>query len=234
MRKPILTAIIGFILSAIGCSVNPPESQNSDKFHALDRQVQQFIESRRGTWRDYNVPDIDGKALYDIISQHGYKNALEIGTSSGYSGLWISWALAKTGGNLVTIEIDKDLHDEAVANFRAAGLAHYIDARLGDAHDIVPALKGPFDFVFCDADKEWYVNYLKAALSKIPTGGCFAAHNVTENSKQWSGRNGNGVLLHGGWGKNGDYLPFALSIPSLITEVLNPNGSDGLAVSYKK
>jgi len=233
MRKPILTAIIGFILSAIGCSVNPPESQNSDKFQALDRQVQQFIESRRGTWRDYNVPDIDGKALYDIISQHGYKNALEIGTSSGYSGLWISWALAKTGGNLVTIEIDKERHDEAAANFREAGLDKYVDARLGNAHDIVPALQGSLDFVFCDADKDWYVNYLKAVLPKLSQGGCFAAHNVMERFGGW-GR-GRGGFRGGGWGgEGGDYLEFARSISSLETKVLDLSGSSGLAVSYKK
>ena len=65
----------------------------------------------------------------------------------------------------MTIEIDKERHDEAVASFRDAGLATYIDARLGDAHEIVPALKGPFDFVFCDADKDWYKNYLIAVLT---------------------------------------------------------------------
>jgi caffeoyl-CoA O-methyltransferase len=199
---------------------------------ALDRQVQQFMDSRRGSWRDLNIPEADGKALHDIIVQHGYKNALEIGTSTGYSGTWIAWALAKTGGKLVTIEIEKDRYDEAAANFRAAGLAKYVDARLGDAHDIVPALPGPFDFVFCDADKDWYVNYLKAVLPKISQGGCFAAHNIMEG---FGGRGrSRGGFGRGGWGgQGGDYLEFARSISSLETTVLDLPGSGGLAVSYK-
>jgi caffeoyl-CoA O-methyltransferase len=55
--------------------------------------------------------------------------------------------LAKTGGKLVAVEFEKDRYDEAVANFRAAGLSQYVDARLRNEHDIIPALKGPFDFV---------------------------------------------------------------------------------------
>jgi caffeoyl-CoA O-methyltransferase len=178
-----------------------------------------------------NVPDADGQALYDIIVQHGYKKALEIGTSNGYSGLWIAWALSKTGGKLITIEIDRGRHDEAVEYFRQAGLEKYVDARLGDAHEIVPALPGPFDFVFCDADKDWYENYLKAVLLKLTVGGCFAAHNVSDFSG-W-GQSGRGGMRRGS-GAGGDYLAFAKSLANLDTKVLDLPGSGGLAVSYKK
>jgi caffeoyl-CoA O-methyltransferase len=225
MGRFMSIVIISFICGVIALSSMYPEEQNRDSVQAIDRQVQKFMDSRRGSWRDLNVPEVDGKALHDIILQHGYKSALEIGTSTGYSGIWIAWSLAKTGGKLVTVEIDKERHDEAVANFREAGLAKYIDARLGNAHEIVPALEGPFDFVFCDADKDWYVNYLKAALPKLSKDGCFAAHNVMERSGGW-GR---------GWGgEGGDYLEYARSISSLETKILNLPGSGGLAVSYKK
>ena len=43
----------------------------------------------------------------------------------------------------------------------------FIDARLADAHELVPKLEGPFDFVFIDADKEWYTNYVKAVIPKL-------------------------------------------------------------------
>jgi predicted O-methyltransferase YrrM len=59
----------------------------------------------------------------------------------------------------------------------------YVDARLADAHQIVPALDGPFDFVFSDADKEWYTNYFTAVWPKMALGGCFTAHNV-ESARQ--------------------------------------------------
>lgn len=145
----------------------------------LDKAVQAFLESRRGTWRDLNVPESDGRVLHDLILKHKFTRALEIGTSTGHSGIWIAWALAKTGGTLTTVEIDPDRHRTALANFKEAGLAPYIDARLGDAHEIVPALPGPFDFVFSDADKDWYKNYLVAVWPKVLPGGCFTAHNVS-------------------------------------------------------
>jgi len=145
----------------------------------LDATVQAFLESHRGTWRDLNVPESDGRALHDLIVKHKFTRALEIGTSTGHSGVWIAWALSKTGGRLTTIEIDAERHRTALANFKEAGLASYIDARLGDAHQIVPALEGPFDFVFSDADKDWYKNYFVAVWPRVTPGGCFTAHNVS-------------------------------------------------------
>jgi predicted O-methyltransferase YrrM len=144
----------------------------------LDVQVRAFLDRHRGTWRDLNVPESDGRLLYDLILKHRFTRALEIGTSTGHSGTWIAWALSKTGGRLITIEVDPRRHRQAVANFKEAGLSEYVDARLGDAHQLVPALQGPFDFVFSDADKEWYTNYFTAVWPKMAPGGCFTAHNV--------------------------------------------------------
>jgi predicted O-methyltransferase YrrM len=53
----------------------------------LDAKVRSFLESRRGTWRDMNVPESDGRILYETVVKHGYKRALEIGTSTGHSGI---------------------------------------------------------------------------------------------------------------------------------------------------
>jgi predicted O-methyltransferase YrrM len=86
--------------------------------------------------------------------RNNYKKALEIGTSTGHSSVWIAWALSKTGGKLITIEIDEGRHRQALAHFEEAGLSEYIDARLADAHELVPKLEGPFDFVFCDGRAE--------------------------------------------------------------------------------
>lgn len=141
--------------------------------------MQAFLERRRGTWRDLNVPEADGRTLHDMIVKNRFTRAVEIGTSTGHSGVWIAWALSKTGGTLITIEVDPHRHRTARANFKEAGLAGYIDARLADAHDLVPRLDGPFDFVFSDADKEWYTNYLTALWPKVTKGGCFTAHNVS-------------------------------------------------------
>jgi len=68
-------------------------------------------------------------------------------------------------------------------NFKQAGVADYIDARLGNAHELVPALTGKYDFVFSDADKDWYKNYFISMEPKIIVGGSFVAHNVTQSSR---------------------------------------------------
>jgi predicted O-methyltransferase YrrM len=145
---------------------------------ALDEKVRTFLESREGTWHDWNIPYSDGKILHDLVLENKYRKALEIGTSTGLSAIWIAWALSKTGGKLVTIEIDEGRYNKAIANFEEAGLSEYIDARLADAHVLVEELKGPFDFVFSDADKDWYTNYFKALAPKLDIGGCFTAHNA--------------------------------------------------------
>jgi predicted O-methyltransferase YrrM len=145
----------------------------------LDDRVRQFLVSQRDQWREENVTEADGKLLYDLILKRGYTRALEIGTSTGHSGIWEAWALSKTRGSLITVEIEEFRHLAAVRNFRASGLDGVIDARLGDARKIIGELEGPFDFIFIDADKNWTLNYFEALLPKLAKGGCFAVHNVS-------------------------------------------------------
>jgi predicted O-methyltransferase YrrM len=182
----------------------------------LDERVRKFLEHHRRQWRDLNVPVVDGQTLHDIIVKNRYTRALEIGTSTGHSAIWIAWALSKTGGKLITIEIDERRHRQAIANFEAAGLSKFIDARLGDAHALVPALPGPF--VFSDADKDWYKNYLTAVLPKLVVGGCYATHNV--GVSRWRG------------GVSDDYLTYLKSLPNLDTTV-DTRGA-GMSISYKR
>ena len=162
------------LLPTLGCSSS--RAQEGTGSSPADAQVRAFLDRQR--WRDLNVPASDGRLLYNLVLEKKFTRALEIGTSTGHSGIWIAWALSKTGGKLTTFEIDPRRHQEALANFKATGLAAYVDARLGDAHRLVPALDGPFDFVFSDADKEWYTNYFVAVWPKVVPGGCFTAHNV--------------------------------------------------------
>jgi len=188
-----------------------------DTFAELDRTVQAFLDKHRGTWRDLNVPEPDGRALHNLILKHRFTRALEIGTSTGHSGVWIAWALAKTRGRLITIEIDPQRHQIALANFKEAGVSGYIDARLGDAHEIVPTLSGPFDFVFSDADKDWYKNYFVAVWPKVVAGGCFTAHNVT-------GQSGPGIR---------EFLAHLKTAPDADTTI-DTSSREGISISCKK
>jgi len=210
------SVIVGTVLavSAVAGSAAPIRMGKQD---ILDLRVKAFLDANRGQWRDMNVPEADGQALYDIIVENKYARALEIGTSTGHSGIWIAWALSKTGGNLITIEVDERRHRQALANFKAAGLDRFIDARLGDAHQLVPALPGPFDFVFSDADKDWYKNYLDAVLPKLEAGGAYISHNVSRRGRR---------------GASPEYLTYLESLPGLET-TLDSRGA-GMAISYKK
>jgi len=206
-------SLIGLAVIA-GFSVFNACAQNSrsESGTSIDEKVKAFLNSNAYRWRDLNVPASDGQLLYDIIVENNYKSAVEIGTSTGHSGIWIAWALSKTGGKLITIEIDEARHKEALANFEAAGVADYVDARLADAHTLVPQLQGPFDFVFSDADKDWYTNYFKALDPKLKVGGCYTTHNISQRS-------------------NYSYYTYLQSLPNYNT-TLNTRGG-GMSISYK-
>jgi predicted O-methyltransferase YrrM len=208
-------ATLGWLAAAgLLFSCAPAATQGPAATTALDARVSAFLDQRTGTWRDMNVPEADGRALYDLIVSRRFTQALEIGTSTGHSGIWIAWALSKTGGRLVTIDIDEDRHREARRNFETAGLTAYIDARLADAHELVPALEGPFDMVFIDADKDWYTNYAKAVLPKLAPGGCLTAHNVSPGRRRQM---------------TGDFYEFITARPDLETTF-----NAGVMVSCRK
>ena len=179
----------------------------------LDRQVENFLDGHSENWRDMNVPGKDAELLYDLVIKGKYKSALEIGTSTGYSGIYIAWALSKTGGKLISIDNNESRHRKALENFKKAGLEDYIDARLADAHQLVKELEGPFDFVFSDADKGWYRNYFLDIHPKLLVGGCYTTHNISKS----------------GW--NQDYYDFIMGMENYDSS-LNSKGG-GTLISYK-
>ena len=196
----------------------PQKTPTNQGTTALDRQVREFLDSQKDLWREENVTEADGRFLNDLILKRRYTRALEIGTSTGRSGIWQAWALSKTGGRLVTVEIDEFRHLRAVQNFKASGLGDLVDARLADAHELVAELDGPFDFVFIDADQNWTLNYFKALLPKLAPGGCFAVHNVISLGFM------QGIQ---------DFLAFVRSRPDLETVVETPS-SGGISLTFKK
>ncbi len=195
--------------------VYPVFAEDAHQNRDLDKKVKQFLASQKGKWVDWNVPEVDGKVLYDLITKNNYRKAVDIGTSTGHSAIWMAWALSKTGGKLITIEIDEGRYRKALDNFRRAGLSEYIDARLADAHQLVKELRGPFDFVFSDADKEWYKNYFIALAPKLRVGGCFTAHNVSS-----------------GWSGTKEFLEYVQNHPDFETTI-DRSSSAGISISYK-
>ncbi|MDQ3873822.1 MAG: O-methyltransferase [Thermoproteota archaeon] len=114
-----------------------------------------------------------------LIKAINAKRILEIGTSSGFSTLWFADALArKARGRVITIEMNPTKVAWAWKNFKEAGLEKAIEIEQGIAIDILRKLKGKFDFVFLDADKENIIQYFDLVLPMVRIGGIIAADNM--------------------------------------------------------
>ena len=163
----------------------------------------------------WNVNPDEGAFLRDLAEKGHAKSGLEIGTSNGYSSIWIGMGVRKTGGHLLTLEIDEGRANLARANFRAAGLDSIITLKLGDALVEVPKLHGPYDFVFIDAWKQDYVKYLNMVIPVVRPGGVIVAHNVTDLKAELT-----------------DFIRAVKTNPQLKTDIENP-GPGGFSVSYK-
>jgi len=146
------------------------------------------------------------------------RNVLEIGTSHGYSAIWMGLALEETGGRLTTIEIDRARHDLARKHLGEANLAQRATLIRGDAHAEVPKLDGPFDFVFLDADKEGQVDYFHALHPrKLAPGAIIAAHNAIRQA-----------------GAMREYLALVRNHRDFDTVTVSATMDDGFCLSYRR
>ncbi|UCD49399.1 MAG: class I SAM-dependent methyltransferase [Phycisphaerales bacterium] len=152
----------------------PPVPQDDNEQKALD-----ILADIRARQSYRNVPPQDGRLLRILAESMNAKHIVEIGTSTGYSGIWFGLGLQKTGGKLTTYEIDAGRAATARANLERAGMADIITLVEGDAHEKVAELKGSIDILFLDADKEGYIDYLNKLRPLVRSGGLIVAHNIT-------------------------------------------------------
>ena len=145
----------------------------------VEKKVLAVLDEAQRTGATYmNVPVTDGRMLRLLTEAAGARNVVEIGTSTGLSGLWLCLALQKTGGRLTTFEYDAGRAATARGHFKKAGVDQLVTVVEGDAHQTIARLKEPIDVLFIDADKEGYVDYLKKLLPLVRPGGLILAHNV--------------------------------------------------------
>jgi|YNPBryunderm2012_1023409.scaffolds.fasta_scaffold00287_19 caffeoyl-CoA O-methyltransferase len=144
-----------------------------------EKRVLAVIQEAERTGRLYaSVPVTDGRMLRLLTEAVGARHVVEVGTSTGYSGLWFCLALQKTGGKLTTFEIDARRAAMARDHFKQAGVDKLVTLIEGDAHQTVSRVKEPVDVVFLDADKDGYTSYLEKLLPLVRPGGLILAHNV--------------------------------------------------------
>ncbi len=128
------------------------------------------------------VGHAEGSLLHVLARSIGARRILELGTAIGYSGTWLARALPPDG-ELVTVEWDPENAAVARANFERTGVARRVKVEVGAALDVVPRIKGPFDLIFNDIDKRFYVDVLPLCIERLRVGGLLVTDNVL-----WSGR----------------------------------------------
>ncbi|SHM99781.1 Predicted O-methyltransferase YrrM [Cyclobacterium lianum] len=125
---------------------------------------------------------LQGKLLEMLVRISGAKRVLEIGTYTGYATICMARGLGDKG-RIVSLDINEELETMVRNFFSRSGLAEKIDYRIGNALDLLPQIKEPFDFVFIDADKRNYVNYYDSVVGEMKPGGLILADNIL-----WSGK----------------------------------------------
>jgi caffeoyl-CoA O-methyltransferase len=184
----------------------------ADEFEARALAVLDDIDSNQ---RFLNVSRDDGRLLRVFAESSGAKRALEIGTSTGYSGIWLALGLRKNGGRITTFEIDRSRAAVAAENFKRAGVAEMIDIVIGNANIETKKVTGPLDLVFSDADKENYLLYWRTLAPLVRPGGLFISDNMAIPQPE------------------PEYIQAITSDPKFDTVFLNMQGT-GVGVSYKK
>ncbi len=177
-------------------------------------------EMRRFGQRNHmmNVPKSGGMFLRLLVECSRAESVLEIGSSNGYSTIWLAMGLEERGGKLITIEIDAGRASMCRENIKKAGLERIVTILEGDAFTIIPTLEGPFDFVFLDAWKADYAGFLNLVMPKVSPGGLIVAHNVI-----WKG-----ILMK-------DFLRTIRKDPRLQTAIVRTSLlGDGFSVTLKR
>jgi len=181
-------------------------------------RLRRLLEDMNAKGHQYwSVPRKDGELLQFLVKAVRAKRVLEIGTSHGFSAIWMGLALEETDGRLTTLEIDRTRHDLARRHVSEAGLSERITLIHGDAHAKVATLTGPFDFVFLDADKEGQVDYFHKLYPRmLAPGGILAVHNAIRQAAAMR-----------------NYLDLVRTHPDFDTVTVSATMDDGFCLSYR-
>jgi predicted O-methyltransferase YrrM len=183
MKARVIASLLIVLAGTALGQCAPARSQRFEKpplgKDEAEKKILNVLAEARSSGRVHlEVPVSDGRMLRLLAESIDAKTVVEIGTSTGYSGLWFCLALQKTGGRLITFEMDEGRAAQAQRHFEQAGVDKMVTIVRGDAHQNISRLKPPVDLVFIDADKGGYVDYLKKLLPLVRPGGLILAHNV--------------------------------------------------------
>lgn len=147
---------------------------------------QTLLELEKTQKQFWNISRVTGEFLNLLIRTAKSKNVIEVGTSNGYSGIWIAKALKETGGKLTTIEYYEKRITPARENFNKCGVLDIITTLQGSAVEVLSSLPDDFkiDFAFVDANKRESLQYFELIHPHLQQGGIFAVDNVLSHKEK--------------------------------------------------
>jgi len=148
----------------------------------MDSILEETLCELEKTQHDFwNVSRQTGNFLNMLVKMAKCKNGLEIGTSNGYSGLWLGTAFKENGGKLSTIEFWEKRQCIARENFKKCGVSEVITPIIGSGVDVLKEWNQPLDFAFLDANKAQYIEFFKLIDKHLVKGGIITADNITSH-----------------------------------------------------
>jgi len=151
----------------------------------MDDKSLNLLKELEKTSKDFwNIAPASANFLNMLIKISGAKNVVEVGTSNGYSGIWIAKALKVTGGHLTTIEFYEKRIVLAQEHFKICGVDDIITVKQGSACNVLETIDFEIDFAFVDANKGEYVKYFDIISPKLKKGGIIACDNITSHSEK--------------------------------------------------
>jgi predicted O-methyltransferase YrrM len=154
-----------------------------DDLHRRGREFDAAQADRLERWR--NLEPDTARLLALLVRALAPRKALELGTSNGYSTIWLADAVQGVGGELTSVEIDATRAERARENLSAAGLAHAVDVRVEDARAVLAAsADGDWDLVFLDAERPAYVSDWPDLVRVLPPRGLLAIDNVISHADE--------------------------------------------------
>jgi predicted O-methyltransferase YrrM len=166
--------------------MSEPEAYDAEHFRKFTPREGGILEELEKEAVEKDIPIVGpyvGKILWTIVKATNAKRVLELGTATGYSAIWMAKALSDTGGELISIEWDKDMAERARKNIARSGVSCGVKVVTGDARDQLSGLKsGHFDMVFQDVDKEMYLELLKPCVRVLRPGGLLICDNTSFRS----------------------------------------------------
>ena len=153
----------------------------------MDKVTADVLAELEKTQKDFwNVPRKTGVLMNSFIKMMNIQNALEIGTSNGYSGIWLAKALKQTGGKLTTIEFYEKRQSIAKENFKICGVDDVVRPIQGSACEVLASFdeNEKFDFVFIDACKREYVKYFEMIKPHLTSKALIVADNIISHAEK--------------------------------------------------